>query len=72
MPIENSDNLHSDMERILEIITQTKLLYAATPKVPEYEKIILVIRQRSPPRGYSLWVKESYEAYRASHPIVSF
>lgn len=64
MPVEDDENLHSDRERILELITQAKLLYAVTPKVPEYRKILLMIRPRSAPRGYSLWVKESYEAYR--------
>lgn len=68
MPIDDHANLHTDRERILEAITQAKLLYAVTPRVPEYRKIILIIRPRSPPRGYSLWVKESYEAYRrAAH-----
>lgn len=66
MSVEDHENLHSDRERILEMIIQAKLLYVVTPRVPEYRKIILVIRQRSPPRGYSLWVKESYEAYRRS------
>jgi len=67
MPIEENANLHTDMERILEAIIQAKLLYAVTPKLPEYRKTLLVIRPRSPPRGYSLWVKESYEAYKRNH-----
>ncbi|MEM2049831.1 MAG: hypothetical protein QXO47_08255 [Thermoproteota archaeon] len=67
MPVEDHANLHTDRERILEAITQAKLLYAVTPKVPEYRKIILIIRPRTPLRGYSLWVKESYEEYRRSH-----
>ncbi len=67
MPVEDHANLHTDMERILEAIIQAKLLYAVTPRLPEYRRILLVIRQRSPPRGYSLWVKEAYEAYRRNH-----
>lgn len=67
MPVEDNANIHTDMERILEMIIQAKLLYAVTPKLPAYRKILLVIRPRSPPRGYSLWVKESYEAYRRNH-----
>ena len=67
MPTEDHANLHTDMERILENIIQAKLLYAITPKLPEYRKILLVIRPKSPPRGYSLLVKESYEAYRRNH-----
>ncbi|NHV98724.1 MAG: hypothetical protein HA496_03650 [Thaumarchaeota archaeon] len=66
MLVEDHANLHTDREKILEAITQAKLLYAVTPRVPEYRKIILIIRPKSPPRGYSLWVKESYEAYRRS------
>lgn len=67
MPVEDHANIHTDMERILETIIQTKLLYAITPKLPTYKKVLLVIRPRGPPRGYSLWVKESYEAYRRNH-----
>ncbi|MEM1547485.1 MAG: hypothetical protein QXU09_01730 [Thermoproteota archaeon] len=67
MPIEDHANIHTDMERILEAIIQAKLIYAVTPKLPTYRKVLFVIRPRSPPRGYSLWVKESYEAYRRNH-----
>ncbi|MCS7138691.1 MAG: hypothetical protein NZ873_01370 [Crenarchaeota archaeon] len=67
MPTEDHANLHTDMERILEAIIQAKLIYAVTPKLPEYKKVLLVIRPRGPVRGYSLWVKESYEAYRRNH-----
>ena len=67
MPVEDHANLHTDMERILEAIIQAKLLYAVTPRLPEYRRILLVIRPKGPPRGYSLWVKEAYEAYRRNH-----
>lgn len=66
MPADGNENLHSDMERILETIIQAKLLYAVTLRVPEYRKILLIIRPKSPLRGYSLLVKETYEAYRRS------
>ncbi|MEM2941318.1 MAG: hypothetical protein QW304_07220 [Thermoproteota archaeon] len=66
MPAEDHENLHSDMDRILEMIIQAKLLYAVTPRVPEYMKTLLIIRPKSNPRGYSLLVKETYEAYRRS------
>lgn len=66
MPAEGDENLHSDMDRVLEAIIQAKLLYAVTPRVPEYMKTILIIRPKSHPRGYSLLVKETYEAYRRS------
>ncbi|MGQ9595784.1 MAG: hypothetical protein ACUVQY_03910 [Thermoproteota archaeon] len=61
---EQDSNLHTDMERILEMIVQAKLLSAITPIVPEYRKVRQVIRPRGTLRGYALLVKEAYEAYR--------
>lgn len=66
MPAEGDENLHSDMDRVLEAIIQAKLLYAVTPKVPEYMKTLLIIRPKSHLSGHSLLVKETYETYRRS------
>ncbi|MGQ9478801.1 MAG: hypothetical protein ACUVQ0_02105 [Thermoproteota archaeon] len=67
MNLDDHANIHSERERILEIIVQAKLLYAVTPRVPEYRKTLFAVRPRRPLRGYSLWVKESYEAYLRNH-----
>ncbi len=69
MPVEDHENLHSDRERILEMITQAKLLYAVTPKIPEYRKTLLRIGPRNPLKGYSRLVKETYDAYRRQRPL---